>query len=129
MAKKLSERIADRAKTKKQSRNAKNRAQFLAVRDELQEALDNNWTIKDLWETLHTEGSITFSYQAFRTHLLAWQTTATPAIKGKPKPAADPANPGDGKKDQTTDKQKPQTTEKQSKGFIFDSSPKKEDYI
>jgi hypothetical protein len=129
MAKKLSERIAERAKTKKQSRNAKNRAQFLAVRDELQEALDDNWTIKDLWETLHTEGSITFSYQAFRIHLLAWQTIAPHAIKEKPKPAADLTNPGDSKKDQTTDKQKPQTTEKQSKGFIFDSSPKKEDYI
>jgi len=129
MAKKLSERIAERAKTKKQSRNAKNRAQFLAVRDELQEALDDNWTIKDLWETLHAEGSITFSYQAFRTHLLAWQTTAPQAIKEKPKPAADPTNPGDGKKDQTTDNPKLHATEKQNKGFIFDSSPKKEDYI
>ncbi len=129
MAKKLSERIAERAKTKKQSRNAKNRAQFLAVRDELKEALDDNWTIKDLWETLHAEGSITFSYQAFRTHLLAWQTPASQAIKEKPKPTADQTYLGDGKKDQTTDKQKPHTIEKQSKGFIFDSSPKKEDYI
>jgi nuclear transport factor 2 (NTF2) superfamily protein len=45
MKKKLSERIAERAKSKQQSRNAKNRAQFLNVRDEIQEALDEKWTI------------------------------------------------------------------------------------
>ena len=129
MAKKLSERIAERAKIKQQSRNARNRAQFLSVRDELQEALDDNWTIKDLWETLHAEGAITFSYQAFRTHLLAWQTPSPQAISESPKRTIEPTNPGGSKKDEKTDNQKPQATEKISKGFIFDSSPKKEDYI
>jgi len=42
MKKKLSERIAERAKSKQQSRNAKNRAQFLNVRDEIQEPLMKN---------------------------------------------------------------------------------------
>ncbi|WP_262965417.1 TraK family protein [Methylobacter psychrophilus] len=129
MTKKLSERIAERAKIKQQSRNARNRAQFLSVRDELQEALDDNWTIKDLWETLHAEGAITFSYQAFRTHLLAWQTPSPQTASVSPKRTIKPTNPSDCKKDETTDSQKTQATEKISKGFIFDSSPKKEDYI
>jgi hypothetical protein len=81
MKKKLSERIAERAKSKQQSRNAKNRAQFLNVRDEIQEALDEKWTIKDIWETLHIEGAITFSYEAFRNHVNAWQNPSKPPTK------------------------------------------------
>ena len=39
MTKKLSERIAERATAKAQGRNAKNKAQFLSVRHEVEEAL------------------------------------------------------------------------------------------
>jgi len=62
----LSERIAERAKkTKKQARGGANRAAFLAQRDEIANAIGDGWPIKDIWQTLCEEGSISFSYDAF----------------------------------------------------------------
>jgi hypothetical protein len=42
-----------------------NRAAFLALRNEVKQALDDGWPIKEIWETLHEEGSIAFSYTVF----------------------------------------------------------------
>jgi nuclear transport factor 2 (NTF2) superfamily protein len=122
MKKKLSERIAERAKSKQQSRNAKNRAQFLHVRDEIQEALDDKWTIKDIWGTLHIEGTITFSYEAFRKHVNAWQN-----------PSKSPTQDNQNAKINKIDDKKNQAAETQSKkstelpGFIHNPIPNKED--
>ena len=66
MAKSLSERIAARAVKKKPSRSAQNRAAFLALRVDIKQALDDGWPVKSIWETLHEEGKVDFSYQAFR---------------------------------------------------------------
>ena len=65
MAKKLSVRIAERTGRKTPSRNGTNRAAFLALRDDVKQALDDGWPVKAIWETLHEEGKITFSYPAF----------------------------------------------------------------
>ena len=65
----LSERIADRVVKKKPSRNAQNRAAFLALRQDIQEALADGWPVKTIWETLHEEGKVTFGYQAFRGYV------------------------------------------------------------
>lgn len=65
--KKLTERIADRAKTVPSSRG-KNRASFLAVRDEVAEAL-KDWPVKAIWETLRAEGKIEFGYDAFISYV------------------------------------------------------------
>lgn len=69
MAKSLSERIAERSKKKSPSRNAQNRAAFLAIREDIKQALDDGWPVKSIWETLHEEGKVTFSYQAFRGYV------------------------------------------------------------
>lgn len=66
MAKSLSARIAERATRQKPSRSAQNRATFLALKADIKEALDDGWPVKTVWETLHEEGKVTFSYQAFR---------------------------------------------------------------
>ena len=58
MAKSLSERIAQRVSAKQPSRTGKNRASFLAVRDDVREALDDGWPIKVIWDTLRDEGKI-----------------------------------------------------------------------
>jgi hypothetical protein len=47
------------------SRYGANRAAFLAVREDVNQALDDGWPVKTVWETLHEEGKITFSYPAF----------------------------------------------------------------
>ncbi|MDD2660669.1 MAG: TraK family protein [Methylococcales bacterium] len=65
----LTERIAVRASTKKPTEGAKNRAAFLALRDEIKESLSDRWSIKIIWETLYEEKKISFSYQAFRKYV------------------------------------------------------------
>ncbi len=66
MTKNLSVRIAERTAQKKPSRNGQNRATFLAIRGDVKQALDDGWPVKTIWETLHEEGKVSFSYQAFR---------------------------------------------------------------
>ena len=70
MALNLSARIAKRNELQKNTtRNARNLAAFLAVRLDVKEALDDGWPVKTIWETLHDEGKITVSYQAFRGYV------------------------------------------------------------
>src|SRR5712671_5417020 len=69
MPKSLSDRIRERAKKKTSSRNSRNLGLFLAVRDEVIHALEDGWPVKTIWETLHEEGKVTFSYQAFRLYV------------------------------------------------------------
>jgi hypothetical protein len=64
MAKSLSARIAQRKA--QGARNGKNRAAFLAVRDQVRRALDDGWSILSIWETLPDEGKVAFSYESFR---------------------------------------------------------------
>ncbi|WP_347990325.1 TraK family protein [Methylomonas sp. AM2-LC] len=67
---KLSERVQQHLKEKKgQSVRSKNRTQFLNVVEEVEEALAEGCTAKHIWETLHKEGHITFSYETFRLHV------------------------------------------------------------
>jgi hypothetical protein len=126
MKKTLSERIAERAKGKMQSRNAKNRAQFINARDEIEEALGDNWTVKDIWNTLHSEGVITFSYEAFRKYVNAWRSTKEKEKDTRPENT------------QSNTEQKPKEPviaennpikDTPKKGFFINNSPNKEDLI
>jgi Family of unknown function (DUF5338) len=61
----LSDRISVRVKRSKSTRNARNLAAFLAQRAEIESALKDGWALRQIWETLHEEGKITFGYGAF----------------------------------------------------------------
>lgn len=133
MAKSLSERIAERAKKKKPSRNAQNRAAFLAVRVDVKQALDDGWPVKSIWETLHEEGKVTFSYQAFRGYVNRLILAAKP--DAPPAPASAPATPGEGS---TPEASKPAaevasktTTQKPAAlpGFTFNANPDKKELL
>ena len=65
MAKSLSERIAQRVSARQPSRIGKNRASFLAVRNDVRKALEDGWSVKVIWDTLCDEGKIEFGYDAF----------------------------------------------------------------
>ena len=67
MAKSLSARIAQRKA--QGARNRKNKAAFLAVRDQVRKALDDGWSMFAIWETLHDEKKILTSYESFRRHV------------------------------------------------------------
>ena len=133
MAKSLSERIAERATKGKPSRNAQNRAAFLAARAEVTQALDDGWPVKSVWETLHEEGKVTFSYQAFRGYVNRLILTAKPDAPHTS--AIAPATFGEGAKPEAS---KP-GAEGASKttnvkpgalpGFTFNANPDKKDLL
>jgi hypothetical protein len=66
MTKTLSERIAlftDKNKnTSKQFLPV-----FIALKPDIEQALQDGWTVHQVWDTLYDEGKITCSYQWFRT--------------------------------------------------------------
>jgi len=72
MPKSISERIyqreKDRPKSRAKSRN-KNRIAFLAVQEEVLEALDVGWSVKAIWNTLHEEGKIEMTYETFTVYV------------------------------------------------------------
>ena len=65
MAKSLSDRIAERMSARKPTGAGKNRAEFLAMRNDVKKAMDDGWPVKVIWETLRDEGKISFGYDAF----------------------------------------------------------------
>ena len=65
----LSERIAERACEKSPCAPHSNRAIILALRNDIQQALDDGWSVLAVYDTLYDEGRVTFSYQAFRRYV------------------------------------------------------------
>ena len=50
----------------------KNKVEFLALKDEISEALEKGWHMTAIWETLWDEGSFTASYNTFRLYILKY---------------------------------------------------------
>jgi hypothetical protein len=126
MPRSLSARIAERAARGIPSRSAKNRAAFLAVCDDVKQALADGWPRKAIWETLHEEGKIAFSYQAFRTYvnrlILEKRLETEPGrVAGKEE--------GVGKSDRGGVRRVDKNTTAGLPRFTFNSTPKKEDLI
>lgn len=65
----LSERIAERACEKSACAPHANRAVILALRNDIQQALDDGWSVLAVYHTLYDESRVTFSYQAFRRYV------------------------------------------------------------
>ena len=136
MAKSLSARIAERIARKKPAGNVRNRAAFLALRGEVKQAIDDGWPVKTIWETLHDEEKVAFSYQAFRGYVNRLILSppangeATPAsvVADQPRQAAPRSAPRSALQSARTpaewQPEKPAAT-----GFTFNRTPKKEDLL
>ena len=131
MAKSLSARIAERIARKKPAGNVRNRAAFLALRDEVKQAIDDGWPVKTIWEALHDEEKVTFSYQAFRGYVN--RLILSPPASGEATPlvvadqsrqAARKSAPPSAKQPSEWKPEKPAAT-----GFTFNRTPKKEDLL
>lgn len=77
MEKKLSQRMAEYAVKKNKSNARFNLAMFLLLRDEINEAIDDGWSVKYIWEVLYEEGKITFSYQTFLNLVNKYKTNSS----------------------------------------------------
>lgn len=65
----LSERIAERIQRKPTASAAlRNRSTFLSLRSEIKQAYTDGWSLLAIWKTLHSEGRVSFTYQAFRRY-------------------------------------------------------------
>ncbi len=87
----LSERIAIKVQGKKDCAPHTNRALVLALRNDIRQALDDGWSILAVYQTLHDEGRLSCSYQAFRRHvnrLLLGKVEPKKSRHSKPKNAA-----------------------------------------
>lgn len=127
MVKSLSERIALRVSTKKLTRIGKNRASFLAVRDDVKAAMDDGWPVKVIWDTLQDEGKIEFGYDAFMGYVNRLiRNTETSLIKPLAKQVkADKLAPK--AKVKTDVLQEPKKETPSIGGFNFNPTPNKEE--
>ena len=127
MSKKLTELIAEEeTKRKQKGTGVKNRVVFLALREDIKEAMKDGWALKQIYRTLHTQKNITFSYQTFVNY-------ANDLIL-KPKHSQVIVKPEDNTKtvgqEQTVHTTEPITKKSyELPGFKFDPIAKKEDLI
>ena len=118
MQKDLSQRISLRVKNNSASRNARNLAAFLALRDEIQKALADGWTVYQIWETLNAEKKIVASYATFNNQVkrLILKRKHQAPVQNEPASASPVPAPN---------ARQPVKQE----GFIFSSIPNKEDLL
>lgn len=87
----LSERIAERARAKSATSPRSNRAIILALREDIQQALDDGWSVLAVHQTLHEEGRVTFSYQAFRRYVNQIHLGKPAVVTRRPRQLSKPA--------------------------------------
>lgn len=79
--KSLSERIAVRIQQQSSaSTAARNRSVFISLREDIQQAATDGWSLLAIWQVLFDEQRVTFTYQAFRRY--ARQLIAPPVSAG-----------------------------------------------
>jgi hypothetical protein len=66
--KSLSEVIAEKVLSTNSGRNARNRAIFVLLRSEIQDAIDKGYPVLTVWKILYDDGQVPFGYQAFRRY-------------------------------------------------------------
>jgi hypothetical protein len=69
MTKTLSERIAERSSARAHVRKHVNRSAFIVLKDDIKGALDDGWSVRVIWQTLHAEGRVSFGYDAFARYV------------------------------------------------------------
>ena len=127
MSKKLTELIAEEeTKRKQKGTGVKNRAVFLALREEIKEAMTDGWALKQIYRTLHTQQKITFSYQTFVNYANDLILKPTPSLANI-KQDANSKTAGQEQTSQTNEP--PPKKSHELPGFKFDPIAKKEDLI
>ena len=117
MAKSYPEQLAEWIQRKNASKRDRNLVAFLAVRDDVKEAVAAGYAVKTIWANMRETGRIGFSYDTFLnyTKKMTRQETDRQAKTTKP---ASPSRP----------KSKPRKIEpKQATSFEFDPVAKEED--
>ncbi len=117
MSKNLSERISVKVNQEKPRRGKQSLATFLALKPEIEGAINDGWPVKLIWETLYQEKKVSFGYQMFlrlvnRHHMKNDQKITGNALPDKNCKTSRKTTPGSGMQQ-----------------FNFDSSTNQEDLI
>lgn len=72
MTKSLTENLTTSIQSQQRMNARKNKVEFLALREDISEALEKGWSITAIWETLRDEGSFTATYNTFRLYVLKY---------------------------------------------------------
>ncbi|HEL8002163.1 TraK family protein [Legionella pneumophila serogroup 1] len=72
MKKSLIENIMISKKSQQKTNARKNKVEFLAIREDISEALEKGWSMTVIWETLRDEESFTATYNTFRLYILKY---------------------------------------------------------
>jgi len=114
----LAEWVDKRAKKKRRQDTAA--VAFLAVRQNVKEAIDAGYALSTIWEHMHETGKLKCSYETFRKHV---RRHMKPTTQADPEPAPKTgAQASIGK--ESKDEQK---KDDPLNGFTFNATPKKEE--
>ena len=108
-AQSLSARVLDFAKQAAPS--STNRVRILALGPDILRAIHDGWSMRMIWKTLQTEGTLTCGYDTFRAHVKRLMNAPAGSR------SALPPNPGG----------PPPTPSASSSGFVFNPVPNKEE--
>jgi hypothetical protein len=72
MKKSLIESLKAADQNQRKTPARKNKVEFLALKEDISEALEKGWPMTAIWETLWDEGSFTASYNTFRLYVLEY---------------------------------------------------------
>ncbi|HAT9718360.1 TPA: conjugal transfer protein TraK [Legionella pneumophila subsp. pneumophila] len=72
MKKSLMENILTCRLGQQRTNPRKYKVEFLALREDISEALEKGWSITIIWETLRDEGRFTATYNTFRLYVLKY---------------------------------------------------------
>ena len=131
MAKTYPEELADWVKGRetRKPRQDKHVVAFLAVKSNVQAALDAGYAMKTIWEHMRETGRLQYRYETFTQHVKRYIRTVPIA---SPPPAAPPT--GSQAKGTKPDPKPPASESPKAApprigGFTFDATPNKEDLL
>lgn len=83
MKKSLTENITTSKQSQQRTNARKDRVEFLAMREDISEALEKGWSITVIWKTLRDEGRFTATYNTFRLYILRYLNGQKPGYSQK----------------------------------------------
>lgn len=78
MKKSLTENLTTSKQSPQRTNARKSKVEFLAMREDISEALEKGWSITIIWETLRDEASFTATYNTFRLYVLKYLSGQKP---------------------------------------------------
>jgi hypothetical protein len=130
MAKSYSQELAEWVQGRPSTRHARNHVAFLAVRDDVQQALDAGYARKTIWSNLMEHGRIDFGYDIFLRYVRLLCVRPEKARKGVPLTSRQTASKQvlSPQPIWQADRTQP-TRDGGLPGFVFNPAPNKEELI